>query len=479
LKRFEKRGFIALAACTAISGIAWMWYSQATADTTLNQYMKQAKLSDLQLDLEDSRENWTKAIAEAERLKKPRKLIADLHNRLGDTYLADTAQRDRSLANKQFEIAMTNLEATHSDISDRIQILNKLTASSAFYAQVVGTAQPARQLNTTVQSPDEILRNLVLRELPLKTTYTRAITDQQLAQRKYVLVLSILSQYSDLPAVDDRLNRACAGLSEQMDAKLALQYLLPVWLVKPNPQIDRLVNKYSAAIDNPTLPEVLRKLDAALTEGNFSDVQHFSALAKSRTNLYIFDQMATRAGWLLSENSQDSIVRSSNVVGDLEQIKWREMLLKLNAEVLPADNSQRRDNVRALAVLYVKVGKHPADAQRYFEYLMKTAKDPSEECRCWLPYMVSLMQQNKYKEAYQVSQYQLTDRRTGSLLQNYNRCDRSIAAIEAANKIGLKDRARQLSGELLGYEMECVLQGSTNGTMGPAIDVPHDADFLP
>jgi serine/threonine protein kinase len=478
LKRFEKRGFIALAACTAITGIAWMWYSQATADTTLNQYMTQAKLSDLQLDLQNSRNNWTRAIAEAERLKKPRKLIADLHNRLGDTYLADTAQTDRSLANQQFEIALANLEATHTDISDRIQILNKLTTSSAFYGQMVGTVQPTRLLNTTVQSPDEIFRNLVLRDLPLKTTYTRAITDEQLAQRKYVLALSILSQFSDLPAVNHRLNRACAGLSEQMDAKHALQYLLPVWLLKPNPEIDRLVNKYSAAVDNPALPELLRKLDTALTEANFSDVQHYSALAKTRTNLYIFDQMSTRAAWLLSEHSQNSIVKSSNVAGDLEQIKWREMLLKLNAEVLPEENSQRRDNVRALAVLYVKVGKHPADAQRYFEYLIKTAKEPSEECRCWLPLMVSLMQQNKYKEAYQVSQYQLIDRRSGNPVQGDYPCDRSFLAIEAANKIGLKARARQLSGELLGFEIQC-LQGATSGTIGPAIYIPHDADFLP
>ncbi|HEY9719913.1 MAG TPA: hypothetical protein V6C69_20705, partial [Trichormus sp.] len=413
-----------------------------------------------------------------ERLKKPRKLIADLHNRLGDTYLADTAQTDRSLANQQFEIALANLEATHTDISDRIQILNKLTTSSAFYGQMVGTVQPTRLLNTTVQSPDEIFRNLVLRDLPLKTTYTRAITDEQLAQRKYVLALSILSQFSDLPAVNHRLNRACAGLSEQMDAKHALQYLLPVWLLKPNPEIDRLVNKYSAAVDNPALPELLRKLDTALTEANFSDVQHYSALAKTRTNLYIFDQMSTRAAWLLSEHSQNSIVKSSNVAGDLEQIKWREMLLKLNAEVLPEENSQRRDNVRALAVLYVKVGKHPADAQRYFEYLIKTAKEPSEECRCWLPLMVSLMQQNKYKEAYQVSQYQLIDRRSGNPVQGDYPCDRSFLAIEAANKIGLKARARQLSGELLGFEIQC-LQGATSGTIGPAIYIPHDADFLP
>jgi tetratricopeptide (TPR) repeat protein len=231
------------------------------------------------------------------------------------------------------------------------------------------------------------------------------------------------------------------------------------------------------------MAQIMSKLEDALRTGNFEDVEYFAARAYARTGAQTFDYMSTRASKLLKMmDKQRGHSPSANAMAEYqEQIKLRENLLDLDTKVFGQNGVETRENLRALAKLYYKVGRW-ADAEKQFAYLIKTGSDKTAESRCWVPLANALMQQKKYQEAFRVAQHAVDKVYSDYGFSDYASAqERYFLAIELANKLGLQDDVRRLSADLLGYEISRTappLEGWTSG-IEQTPGIGDDAKFLP
>jgi len=492
LRRFEKKTFVALTICAAVLASAWLWYSQATADTALKEFIAQAKIYDMQASFPKARESWLAAIAEAKRLNKPKKMMADLHHRLGNSYASDRFVKDSKLARSEWSIALKNLEETQGAISDRIDLLDKLTGDSFLpeYGMSAG-AMPVRSRVIGCPEPQLVLDCLTDRKSNANLSSNKdnkkllAEATSQLNCGKSAEALNKLCSISPLSMVTrDKIGLACEQLTTKIAPEEALDYLLVVQLVTPKPDVDLVVGKTASLLDKggqPTLAQSLRQVQDGLSRRNFDDVAYYCEVARRRIDDPILGRWTAAAGEIADDYSRfhKKIDAPPEPVSE-EQIALREKLAGLNRRVFLPSSYQDRGNLRALGGLYLKCGRN-ADAEKVYKAVVRST-DPDESMirDIIMSLSMALMRENKYNEAYQLLQRSIDRMWNSGNSLNYDEfTDLYYQAIDAADKANRHtegDRlARELFARIILEPPPPALKGRTFGFGG----YPHEADFLP
>jgi serine/threonine protein kinase len=501
LQRFEKKGFIALAAGTAVIAGAFTFYLQSTADSHMNDYIAKAKLLDLQGQQSRARGLWTKAIAEAEQLHKPKKLIAGLYTKLGDDWnVADPQGLPNAM--KFWSVALRDLEEGNCDVIDRIDVLLKMTEQSCIRPYEGGSGQA---IGFTAEPTPEELLCLLSEGNPTHEDPDAAAHSTRakgfLANGNPHQALQELTSVPQPPSRLGELSDICAQLAPKVSPRQAFHYLLVMQLYRPDRNTNELLEKYAAILaggDKQRAIESIRQMQTELEDHDFCAV----SVACREAAVQLDDPMLKTLAHAADKVNESYAVFQKNL--DLppdpspdEQIALREKLKRLQSEVFFM-SWQVETNDLSLAALYMKHG-HNAEAEALYKEILrlKQLNSPAnlpapppgtkiamqiepllcgENHQILVPLTVVLLRQHKFAEAYRYSQDAIQSAWCCGVANDSKVCLHHYwLAIEAAGKAGLNHEARRLAGEVLGNRATHSLEFSNSVERFTSAD----ADFLP